>query len=817
MRAAFQLSVIEMLMTEKKKETVVVHLSDLHFGGSFQPEKWKSLAAVAKDAAPDLVVVTGDIVNSPWRWELKRAATALRELRGELRRNDGKGGLELFVVPGNHDTRYTGLFALRWAIYLFVFFALIAVGCELIHFVWLAGALGVIALLFLCLRFAVSSNLAAYLDDMLLTDFRQFPKIGVGIIGFDSATEPRFGAHGRLAAGVISGRLERAFGPVDAAKPRAEEREAPLFWIAAVHHHPLPIPYDSKYESVMIMENAGTLLQELLVREVPLVLHGHKHHRHFARLRTRLHDGSDREISVLAAGSPTEDNASDKRPHSFNVLRITNDHRVLIDVYEAPSEEGSFKLHDKIHLTSEHEYAQRGYARLKDSKSLYCSRMFHSALINESGDALLAREFTGVKTKSTISEFPYDFPATCKQGGIHTAKAYISTNLGPTASTRFGWLSNLDATCRVSFGERGLKIDDEPIDFYMSYQADNAFALDSLQYGYMYPGYEGERTEHMIYSVPECLAVEELYLQLRFPSGSSIPQKLDLEKAHSRDAASHEWSRMPSGSVTFVHSSSMVLARIAAPDPGSAYRFLWEVPTKSWVRTALHKRLEGGLDAVRARLSTMDAPLLAVGIQNFLSAVRGLASKSLAGDPAREADLQAHLAACLFAYDRQMGRLNPIGVAGRPEQSIQSYGYGMGLPGRAFKTGEVTVFDPEAPDAIRGQTVVDDKRLVIERRPDWANRVTVGQLTGQNGAASAPEIAPSAAVAFPMFCEGESEQPFAVLLLSFDGFTGLVRLSDTYSERSLSEVSAGAHILLAKLIDETILGTPRGAASENRR
>ncbi|PRY06010.1 hypothetical protein B0G73_108262 [Paraburkholderia sp. BL25I1N1] len=585
-----------------------------------------------------------------------------------------------------------------------------------------------------------------------------------------------------------------------------------LFWIAAVHHHPLPIPYDSKHESVMIMENAGTLLQQLLMRRVPLVLHGHKHHRHFARLKTRLRDGTDREISVLAAGTPTEDNSSEKRPHSFNVLRISSTHRVAIDVYEAPSEDGSFERQDEIQLTSEHEYAQRSFARLKVSKQLYCNRMFHSALVDESGNALLAREFAGVKTKSPIQEFPYDFPASCEQGEIHTANAAISTHVGPTASTSFRWLPNGDASCRVSFGERGLQVDDEPIDFYMSYQANNAFALDSVQYAYMYPKFSGERTEHMIYSVPDCLAVEELYLQLRFPAGMQIPSKLDLQMAPHRGATANEWSKMPSGSVTLVHSSQMILARIPAPDPGSAYRFLWEVPKKEWTSSHQHKRLEGALAGVRKRLSsaTADALVIAQGIQDFLIASSQLASKLLAADPAREGELYDHLAAYLFAYDRDSGVLHPIGVAGRADQSVETFGYGLGLPGRAFKTGEVTVFDPEAPDVIRAQTSVND-HYVVESRPQRTVGSTVGELVGRAIDSETSNDAACASVALPMACEGENQQPFAVILLSFNGFTGLLRLSDTYSERSLSELSAGAHLLLTQLITGTILKQRTGS------
>lgn len=71
----------------------VAQLSDLHIGG-LTPRKWgEAWARLSNDAAPDLVVVTGDLVSSGVEFHGDIAAVI-----GALRAEDG-----VFVTMGNHD------------------------------------------------------------------------------------------------------------------------------------------------------------------------------------------------------------------------------------------------------------------------------------------------------------------------------------------------------------------------------------------------------------------------------------------------------------------------------------------------------------------------------------------------------------------------------------------------------------------------------------------------------------------------------------------------------------------------------------------
>lgn len=62
----------------------ILHLSDLHLGWRFEKSNWRQLLSATKDAKPDLVLVTGDLVNTPWFWMLKKARKALDQLSTEL-------------------------------------------------------------------------------------------------------------------------------------------------------------------------------------------------------------------------------------------------------------------------------------------------------------------------------------------------------------------------------------------------------------------------------------------------------------------------------------------------------------------------------------------------------------------------------------------------------------------------------------------------------------------------------------------------------------------------------------------------------------
>ena len=76
--------------------TRVVHVSDLHVGAHDRPEVEPALRALIEDAAPALVVATGDLTHRGRRDQHERASQFLPSL-----------GPPVLAVPGNHDIPYT--------------------------------------------------------------------------------------------------------------------------------------------------------------------------------------------------------------------------------------------------------------------------------------------------------------------------------------------------------------------------------------------------------------------------------------------------------------------------------------------------------------------------------------------------------------------------------------------------------------------------------------------------------------------------------------------------------------------------------------
>src|SRR5271167_3453177 len=74
---------------------LIAHISDPHFGSARQAEVWGTVAIHLRTLSPQLLMVTGDIADSPKRNFFDEAHKALDDLQ-----------IPYLVVPGNHD-RFT--------------------------------------------------------------------------------------------------------------------------------------------------------------------------------------------------------------------------------------------------------------------------------------------------------------------------------------------------------------------------------------------------------------------------------------------------------------------------------------------------------------------------------------------------------------------------------------------------------------------------------------------------------------------------------------------------------------------------------------
>jgi predicted MPP superfamily phosphohydrolase len=82
--------------------TRIAHLSDLHYGGSFDLALWQSVEKAVTTFKPHLLIVSGDMADDPREDHLLKAKQNLDRLATSAE-------AELHVVAGNHDVFFSGL------------------------------------------------------------------------------------------------------------------------------------------------------------------------------------------------------------------------------------------------------------------------------------------------------------------------------------------------------------------------------------------------------------------------------------------------------------------------------------------------------------------------------------------------------------------------------------------------------------------------------------------------------------------------------------------------------------------------------------
>ena len=82
----------------------LLHFSDSHRGRQFREELWEHFVSKAVTLRPHVILITGDCVDTPWRWTLQAAKIDIDKL--ELAINEGRQPHErchIRITPGKHD------------------------------------------------------------------------------------------------------------------------------------------------------------------------------------------------------------------------------------------------------------------------------------------------------------------------------------------------------------------------------------------------------------------------------------------------------------------------------------------------------------------------------------------------------------------------------------------------------------------------------------------------------------------------------------------------------------------------------------------
>jgi 3',5'-cyclic AMP phosphodiesterase CpdA len=362
----------------------LAHISDLHFtertawqGGTHGAEPWSRLVTAVREIAPDLIAVTGDVVDSPDPKAFSVAREFLEHLCASAQVAPDYG---LFVVPGNHDIRFGGFARRRPLAWFMVEFERYMIPCVL----------------------------------RLGAPDRQ--DLNVAVLCMDSN-----GDESVLACGDVS--------QEELARCKDFLTQDPVpsaYSIVLVHHHPTPvisseIAKERWLEPTMILKNAGTVMDCLIRHGANLVLHGHKHWDGMTQIMSP--SVPDHVVCVVAAGSVGKTTGDSLK---FNQVRIRRSHVATVLSAEAtPGNEYTWSAGTPLgayDVTRIHR-RERLLRKLKKSLEWEASRIEHRLEIALNGDAKLFRAYRGLKLRTGPGDFlPITIKSTASPGGVSQLK-----------------------------------------------------------------------------------------------------------------------------------------------------------------------------------------------------------------------------------------------------------------------------------------------------------------------------------------------------------------------------------------------------------
>jgi 3',5'-cyclic AMP phosphodiesterase CpdA len=385
----------------------IAHITDLHYDGSFAWKKrFQKLVECLCDEQPDALFVTGDLVNSPSDKHFKELLEVFENLYRSAGGIDPGWSSKLrsstFVVCGNHDVAYSGL-----------------------HF-----------------GFRTNTRPFRNFQDELLknaklpsTDVqaeRFFVETGIAVFPYDSNT-----FEGRKRGWAANGHIADLDARTDKLRSlfKNVQREAGVSLseatkIAILHHHPLPLPADSKditAEPFMLLDNANHFLRRIAEEGVHLVLHGHRHvsgHCKFAAARY-----PDNTVVVSSCGSSCKPSESTRELGLFTARHCGSITRQSFRASQAdldftadsPAVEAvSYAYRRKARTNSVKPASQPGIARVRSKSKV--------VRLIEDGSALVTVRLQGIDWTTSTRTMDY------------ALKEYIHGGIGRVVGGWFSWL-----------------------------------------------------------------------------------------------------------------------------------------------------------------------------------------------------------------------------------------------------------------------------------------------------------------------------------------------------------------------------------------
>ncbi len=726
----------------------IVHLSDLHVGHSFLPARWNEILDYLPQIKPHIIIVSGDLVDSPWRSSLKRAQNFIGQLRQRA------PAAAVVVIPGNHDTRIFGIFSPRHSDLALLLLAAVGIALRFLfkpHGL-AVGCLGLPILAIFAWLWTMIHRRGFHRYFPQAPALQTFNGLPVEILNFDSSTsDAAWWAQGFIPYERFS-ELDRLL------RSRQMSRNVR---IAVLHHHALPIPYDDEAEPMMILKDAGRFLAEVGKFSVPLVLHGHKHHYNFARVTIEADQSRTHQVAVLSCGSATSSRETATRGQNFNVITINRWGSAAITPYFS-RDDRPFEPAPTFPTHATDAVVRQLFSTNRQIAKCYSREVRVTYAISADGDAQRTVETLGFAADSPIPSPPGEVGARTLTGQIERMESStrpqlpnFAVDLKPDRNNckRRLWQGHLTFT-------RPLTPTDGALDIQTRCYLVNSFAMSRSQFRPMYATHD-ERTEyleHILRHVP----AEKLTLVVRFPKGfvpieptasilpplhaaGDLPAPLSLADGSLPEP---ELTAQFKSSFVYDRENNEAVATIAHPPLDFRYRIQWGLadqltPVPVPIADSLAGNLEQAVGQMlrQAQVDARQSPLNQIwpGLAQTLSETLGLNDQDT-----------ANLTLSLMAYDTQSHRLQVVAAnfsADDPRWKF-TLRYGDGIAGRAYKmnTGRLFV----------------KRRALQQRTPFYYVPLNDDEMLSESGEQVPDEMVAS----LPVFREGARDRPLGILNIS---------------------------------------------------
>lgn len=587
----------------------IAHLSDLHFGSTFEPELWEYVRGLLSEHKPNLIAITGDLGDSPSLFYLALVQQELRAMCDALT-------CDWVVVPGNHDMAIWGNVAIwPWTgMYRIVFhepharhFEKLCTFSEFRALSWWkrhgyhAWWLAKIALLRVTRQLRDPGKKAARIMNATAAK-------GHAVLACLDSNDRPWLATGRVAVRAIQS-IDREL--------EALSRNGQPGWleprIALVHHHALPIPHSDSTESLtnfdpfLTMRNAGTLLHELGKLEFDLLLHGHKHYWNFARISFDAPGRAASEMAVIAAGSPTT-KQPDAGRNSLNLIDIMPNgmviHRPLFFGKGKTTATGYSAVPDqgRALLTME-QVKERAHRKAVGRLLCECEEIMREFAIGDDGASEFILRVKGYRVLGTRRSRQMNFHILLTSGALRPSGVHLE---GGASCNRYRLMLDMNApptralTVPVDLGSDVYEGREDSVDCAIRCRTVNNFAITAWEAKVLYsPGSDGNydwaaatvsqpaRKLRLTVKLPPsfedpqpcviCLRPKD-FPALRFnPEGEVLPPERESDWVIDPDFSGLEGKRLR---VTDAIDGKLLELVVDQPMIGYRYLIQWQVNTR---------------------------------------------------------------------------------------------------------------------------------------------------------------------------------------------------------------------------------------------